>query len=48
VLDPVAVASMVLSIPSRRLAVGDLADRIRSGHRAKELIDRRSGSPTIR
>jgi hypothetical protein len=40
VVDPVAVASLVLSIPSAALAVGDLADRIRKRHRAKELIDR--------
>lgn len=39
-VDPVAVASMVLSIPSAALAVGDLAERIRKRHRAKELIDR--------
>ena len=39
VIDPVAVASLVLSIPSAALAVQDLADRIRKRHRAKELID---------
>ena len=39
VVDPVAVASMVLSIPSAALAVGDLADRIRKRRRAQELID---------
>lgn len=38
-VDPVAVASMVLSIPSAALAVGDLADRIRKRRRATELID---------
>ena len=38
-IDPVAVASLVLSIPSAALAVADLADRIRKRHRAAELID---------
>lgn len=38
-VDPVALASLVLSIPSAALAVQDLADRIRKRSRAKELID---------
>ena len=38
VIDPVAVASLVLSVPSAALAVADLADRIRKRHRATELI----------
>lgn len=37
-LDPVALASLVLSLPSAALAVADLADRIRKRHRAEELI----------
>jgi hypothetical protein len=39
VIDPVAVASLVVSIPSAVLAVQDLADRIRKRRRAQELID---------
>jgi hypothetical protein len=39
VIDPVALASLVLSLPSAALAVADLADRIRKRHRAKDLID---------
>jgi hypothetical protein len=39
-IDPVAVASLVLSVPSAALAVADLADRIRKPRRAAELIDR--------
>jgi hypothetical protein len=39
VIDPVAVASLVLSIPSAALAVADLADRIRKRRRAQELMD---------
>jgi len=38
-IDPVSVASLVLSIPSAALAVQDLADRIRKRRRAKDLID---------
>jgi len=38
-IDPVSVASLVLSIPSAALAVQDLADRIRKRRRAKHLID---------
>ena len=37
-VDPVALASLVLSIPSAALAVQDLADRIRKRRRAKDLI----------
>jgi hypothetical protein len=36
--DPVAIASLVLSVPSAALAVQDLADRIRKRRRAEELI----------
>lgn len=39
VIDPAAVASLVLSIPSTALAVADLADRIRKRRRAADLID---------
>jgi hypothetical protein len=39
VIDPVAVASLVLSIPSAALAVADLAERIRKRRQAGELID---------
>jgi hypothetical protein len=35
----VALASLVVSLPSAALAVADLADRIRKRRRAKELID---------
>ena len=38
-IDSVAVAALVLSIPSAALAVLDLADRIPKRRRAKELID---------
>jgi hypothetical protein len=38
VIDPVAVISLVMSLPSAALAVADLADRIRKRHRAQELI----------
>jgi hypothetical protein len=38
-IDAVAVASLVLSIPSAALAVQDLADRIRKRRRAKDLIN---------
>jgi hypothetical protein len=37
-IDPVAVASLALSLPSAALAVADLADRIRKRRRAAELI----------
>ncbi len=38
-LDPVALASLAVSLPSAALAVADLADRIRKRRRAAELID---------
>jgi hypothetical protein len=38
-IDPVSVATLVLSIPSVALAVQDLADRIHKRRRAKQLID---------
>jgi hypothetical protein len=37
-IDPVAVSSLVVSLPSAALAVADLADRIRKRRRAQELI----------
>lgn len=37
--DPVAVASLALSIPGAALAVWDLAERIRKRSRAKALIE---------
>lgn len=40
VVDPVAIAALIVSIPSAALAVTDLADRIRKRRRAQELIDR--------
>lgn len=39
VIDPVSLATLLVSIPSAALAVTDLADRIRKRRRAKELID---------
>ncbi|MFE4514034.1 hypothetical protein ACFRMQ_07530 [Kitasatospora sp. NPDC056783] len=39
-VDPVAVASLLLSVPSAVLAVADIADRIRKRRRAGELIER--------
>jgi hypothetical protein len=38
VIDPVALATLVVSIPSAALAALDLADRIRKRRRAGELI----------
>jgi hypothetical protein len=38
-IDPVAIASLAVSLPSAALAVADLADRIRKRPRAAELID---------
>jgi hypothetical protein len=38
-IDPVALASLIVSLPSAALAVGDLADRIKKRKRAKDLID---------
>jgi hypothetical protein len=39
-IDPIAVASLVLSIPAAALAVADLVDRIHKRRRAQDLIDR--------
>jgi hypothetical protein len=39
-VDPVAVAALIVSIPSAALAVTDLADRIRKRRRAQALIDK--------
>jgi hypothetical protein len=39
-VDPVALATLVVSIPSGALAAVDLADRIRKRRRAGELIER--------
>ncbi|MPY34370.1 hypothetical protein FNH09_24970 [Streptomyces adustus] len=39
-VDPVAVASLVVSIPSAMLAVADITDRIHKRRRASELIER--------
>jgi hypothetical protein len=38
-IDPVAIASLAVSLPSAALAVADLTDRIRKRRRATELID---------
>jgi len=38
-VDPVALASLIVSLPSAALTVGDLADRIRKRRRASELIE---------
>ncbi|MEK2491065.1 hypothetical protein WN990_16040 [Kitasatospora purpeofusca] len=38
-IDPVAVMSLLLSVPSSALAVADIADRIRKRRRAGELIE---------
>ena len=38
-IDPVALATLVVSIPSAAFATVDLADRIRKRRRAGELID---------
>jgi hypothetical protein len=40
VTDPVAIAAMLLSIPSAALAVVDIADRIHKRRRARKLIDK--------
>ncbi|HEX3715813.1 MAG TPA: hypothetical protein VHV09_23675 [Trebonia sp.] len=37
--DPIALTSLILSLPSTFLAVADLADRIKQRQRAKDLID---------
>jgi hypothetical protein len=39
-VDPVALAALIVSIPSAALAVTDLADRIRKRRRAQDLIDK--------
>ncbi|MER7488304.1 hypothetical protein ABTY20_20800 [Streptomyces sp. NPDC126497] len=39
-VDPVAVTSLIVSVPSAMLAVADIADRIRKRRRAGELIER--------
>jgi 3-methyladenine DNA glycosylase/8-oxoguanine DNA glycosylase len=39
VIDPVALATLAVSIPSAALAALDLADRIRKRRRAAELIN---------
>jgi hypothetical protein len=39
-IDPVAVTSLLLSVPSAMLAVADIADRILKRRRAGELIER--------
>ncbi|MFJ5561758.1 hypothetical protein ACIQCD_31175 [Streptomyces sp. NPDC093250] len=39
-VDPVAVTSLIVSIPSAMLAVADIADRIHKRRRAGELIER--------
>ncbi|MFI1212413.1 hypothetical protein ACH4UV_32975 [Streptomyces sp. NPDC020802] len=39
-VDPVAVTSLLVSIPSAMLAVADIADRIHKRRRASELIER--------
>ncbi|MFD7417711.1 hypothetical protein [Kitasatospora purpeofusca] len=38
-VDPVAVMSLLLSVPSAALAVTDITDRIRKRRRADELIE---------
>lgn len=38
-IDPVAIASLAVSLPSAALAVADLTDRIRTRRRAAELIE---------
>lgn len=39
VIDPIALVSLVLSIPSAALAVTDITDRIHKRRRARHLID---------
>ena len=39
IIDPVSIATLVMSIPPAVLAVRDLADRIHKRRRATELID---------
>ncbi|WP_416959601.1 hypothetical protein [Streptomyces sp. Agncl-13] len=39
-VDPLALTSLIVSIPSAMLAVADIADRIHKRRRASELIER--------
>lgn len=39
-IDPIALTSLIVSIPSAMLAVADIADRIHKRRRASELIER--------
>ena len=39
-VDPLALTSLIVSIPSAMLAVADIADRIHKRRRAAELIER--------
>ena len=39
-VDPLALTSLIVSIPSAMLAVADIADRIHKRRRAGELIER--------
>lgn len=39
-VDPVAIAALIVSIPSAALAVTDLADRVLKRRRAQDLIDK--------
>lgn len=39
-VDPLALTSLIVSIPSTMLAVADITDRIRKRRRAAELIER--------
>lgn len=38
VIDPIAVASLIVSIPSAMLAVADITDRVHKRRRADQLI----------
>ncbi len=38
-IDPVALSSLIISIPSAMLAVADITDRIRKRRHANELIE---------
>jgi hypothetical protein len=37
-VDPIAVAALIVSIPSALLAIADLADRIRKRRKAEEVL----------
>lgn len=39
VIDPIAMASLILSIPSAMLTVADITDRVHKRHRAHQLIE---------